>query len=500
MALVSRMGPLGLRQEYTYDEVLRAIGQQPLDLPHPKRTGLKTYEDIFYSNLINDQTAYQGDHAKSGFAHDAPRPPPHRPDVYFDARSDHGGGGGDGDDDGDGQGPSHPFGRMPDRLPIQSGRLLPDFVGEPLQLPDLPNPRHNFIEEEGLSLPPEPPGFFGQAHQAAQSGFREGAVNRVSELGALAGGAAADMASNRLRQLGGVIRDGALDYRDFYFRELPEMMRGAFGRRPPPPPQDFAQAAAEAAGAAEEAEMANIGVGGLLGAAEAGGAMDGAEAGGIFGGIPGMAVGAGIGGAAAETARNLMFQNREAPQGRSTFLDARTLNNESQSIRPVQPRFHRFEGFEEAASGSNQAAQYFDISSRPQSREVLRPSSAPMPQVPERSAQSVIDETAAPAARRERVRLTRNRAPPSDAIEGDVNPGLLADRVPKENYRDILQATGARNKKRPGENSGSPYAFPMSGAPMLPARPSSSRGAASNRRNKAPPKKKEDDPKRRPSK
>ena len=53
---------------------------------------------------------------------------------------------------------------------------LPDFIGEPLQLPDLPNPRHNFIEEEGLSLPHEPQGFFAQTHQAAQSGFREGAV------------------------------------------------------------------------------------------------------------------------------------------------------------------------------------------------------------------------------------------------------------------------------------------------------------------------------------
>ena len=493
MALVSRMGPLGLRQEYTYDEILRAIGQQPLDLPHPKRIGLKTYEDLFFNNLIHEQTAYQGDPAKSGFSHDVPRQPPHRPDVYFDARSDHGGGG---DDDGDGQGPGHPFGRAPANLPIQSGRLLPDFIGEPLQLPELSNPRHNFIEEEGLSLPPEPPGFFAQSHQAAQSGFREGAVNRVSEIGAMAGGAAADMASNRLRQLGGAIRDGALDYRDFYFHELPEMVRGAFGRRPPAPPADFNEASQAFQGAAEAAEaeeMANIGIGGLLGAGEAGGAFEGAEAGGIFGGIPGMAIGAGLGGAAAETAA-LMFRDREAPGGQSTFLDARSLNNQSQSVRPIRPRFQRFE---EIASSSSGAPQFFDIGSRPQSRDVLRPSSAPMPQAPERSAQRVIDETVAPAAKGERVRLTRNRLPPSSAIEGEVNPGLLADRVPKEDYRDILQATGARNRKRPGENSGSPYAFPMSGAPPMPARPSSSRGAGPNRRNKGPaPRKKDDDSKR----
>ncbi|MCP4820233.1 MAG: hypothetical protein GY883_13660, partial [Shimia sp.] len=46
-------GPLGLRKAFDYDEVLRAIGQQPLDLPVPKRAGLKAYENIFFSNLIN---------------------------------------------------------------------------------------------------------------------------------------------------------------------------------------------------------------------------------------------------------------------------------------------------------------------------------------------------------------------------------------------------------------------------------------------------------------
>ena len=40
-------GPMGLRKNFSYNEVLRAIGQQPLDLPVPKRIGLKTYEDIF---------------------------------------------------------------------------------------------------------------------------------------------------------------------------------------------------------------------------------------------------------------------------------------------------------------------------------------------------------------------------------------------------------------------------------------------------------------------
>ena len=82
-------GPMGLRKNFSYNEVLRAIGPQPLDLPVPKRVGLKTYEDIFFSNLINDQSSYVGgDVKKSGFSHEFPHEPPPRPDVYFDARSD----------------------------------------------------------------------------------------------------------------------------------------------------------------------------------------------------------------------------------------------------------------------------------------------------------------------------------------------------------------------------------------------------------------------------
>ena len=59
-------GPMGLRKNFGYDEVLRAIGQQPLDLPAPKRAGLKTYESILFSNLINDQSSYDGGAKKGG--------------------------------------------------------------------------------------------------------------------------------------------------------------------------------------------------------------------------------------------------------------------------------------------------------------------------------------------------------------------------------------------------------------------------------------------------
>ena len=80
---------MGLRKSFSYDEVLRAIGQQPYSLEAPKRIGLKTYENIFFSNLINDQSSYVGgDVKKSGFSHEFPYEPPPRPDVFFDARSD----------------------------------------------------------------------------------------------------------------------------------------------------------------------------------------------------------------------------------------------------------------------------------------------------------------------------------------------------------------------------------------------------------------------------
>ena len=54
-------GPINLRKNFSYDEVLREIGQQPYSLETPKRIGLKTCEDIFFSNLINDQSSYLGD-------------------------------------------------------------------------------------------------------------------------------------------------------------------------------------------------------------------------------------------------------------------------------------------------------------------------------------------------------------------------------------------------------------------------------------------------------
>ena len=153
---------MGLRKNLSYDEVLRAIGQQPLDLPVPKRVGLKTYEDIFFSNLINDQSSYLGDVKKTSFSHEAPYEPPPRPEVYFDARSD----AGDGvlteppympESRGGGPPPPPPpppppgnlgvfeglFGSRTGNMPIQTGYYATPFSQNPIVMPVPPNATYN---------------------------------------------------------------------------------------------------------------------------------------------------------------------------------------------------------------------------------------------------------------------------------------------------------------------------------------------------------------------
>ena len=70
--------------------MLRAIQQQPYDIPVPARVGLRTWDDLFYQNMTQDQAAYLGDVAKSGFSHEAPFQPPPRDEAFYDARSDAG--------------------------------------------------------------------------------------------------------------------------------------------------------------------------------------------------------------------------------------------------------------------------------------------------------------------------------------------------------------------------------------------------------------------------
>ena len=167
-------GPMGLRKNFDYDEVLRAIGQQPLDLPTPKRVGLKTYEDIFFNNMVNDQSSYSGDAKKGGFSHETPYEPPARPDVFYDARSD--GAQTPFPSDGpqalsSGFGPPPPpppggygvfegmFGNRPGNQPIQSGYAATQLEQPPVQVPVPPNAVYNTLAEEGRNPPPSLLGF-----------------------------------------------------------------------------------------------------------------------------------------------------------------------------------------------------------------------------------------------------------------------------------------------------------------------------------------------------
>ncbi len=45
-------GPFGTKKQFSYQEVLRNIQQQPYDIPVPPRTGLRRWDDPFYQHLI----------------------------------------------------------------------------------------------------------------------------------------------------------------------------------------------------------------------------------------------------------------------------------------------------------------------------------------------------------------------------------------------------------------------------------------------------------------
>ena len=81
-------GPFGLKKQFSYQEVLRNIQQQPYNIPVPARAGLRTWDDPIYQNMIQSQAAYMGDVAKSGFSHEAPYQPPPRDEVFYDAGSE----------------------------------------------------------------------------------------------------------------------------------------------------------------------------------------------------------------------------------------------------------------------------------------------------------------------------------------------------------------------------------------------------------------------------
>ena len=50
-------GPLGLKKQFSYQEVLQNIQQQPYDIQVPARAGLRQWDDPLYQNLLQGQGA-----------------------------------------------------------------------------------------------------------------------------------------------------------------------------------------------------------------------------------------------------------------------------------------------------------------------------------------------------------------------------------------------------------------------------------------------------------
>jgi hypothetical protein len=463
-------GPMGLRKNFDYDEVLRAIGQQPLDLPAPKRVGLKAYEDIFFNNLINDQSSYSGDAKKGGFSHELPYEPPARPDVFYDARSDGTQTPFPNDESqalSSGFGPPPPpppggygvfegmFGSRPGNQPMQSGYAATQFEQPPVQVPVPPNAVYNTLTEEGQNPAPEPPGFFGELGQGFADSARSGAINQAGQMGAALG-------SQALQRVGGAVRDGAVrafNWEDgLLWRAADEMGNVMLN------PLSWRQ---------------NTAVDALrdpLLAAEAEAAMEGAELG-SFGGPAGMLAGAALGAAAGGGIASLAFRDRESTERQDHFLDARSLNNQNASVRPLRPRFStmlderdrnpqplrpRLWRHEETTPAYyNLAANDSDVDYAPPGRaqEPLRPTAAPAPMQPRMTAQGVIDGIAAsqptaPEQLRLQRRAARNRLPPD---QGDSAPG---------SSQNILRPTAAPTA-----------AFGLNSAPALPQPRRRNRGA-----------------------
>jgi hypothetical protein len=460
-------GPMGLKKQFAYDEVLRAIGQQPLDLEAPKRVGLKTYEDIFFSNLINDQTSYQGDTKKGGFSHETPYEPPAQSDVFYDARSD--------DESplppGGGFGPPPPpppggygvfeplFGNRVGNRPIQSGYYQPPEQPS-VQIQPPPNAQYNFLSEEGQNPEPEP-GLLQQMGQNLADSARTGAINRAGELGAAAGGAAVGLGGQALQRVGGAIRDGAVRAFDWengmLWRAADEMGNAMLN------PLSWRQTTDLGALRAPLLEGAGEAVAGL-GAAEMG-ALEGAELG-AFGGPAGMLAGAALGGAASAGITALAFRDRDSSERQDHFLDARSLNNGNESVRPLRPRFSsaldqrernpqalrpRLWRHDEASPAYYRLdAQDGDMPTDyapGRAQEPLRPTAAQAPMQPRLTAQGVIDriatsQPAGPEELRQQRRAARNRLPPGQT-----------DTPSAGSYQDVMRATAAPTVAPTGLNA-----------------------------------------------
>ena len=481
-------GPMGLRKGFSYDEVMRAIGQE--SLPVPKRVGLKTYEDIFFSNLVNDQSSYGGDIKKGGFSHETPYEPPARPEVFYDARPDGAQTPGPTDEPqalSSGFGPPPPpppggygifeslYGNRPGNQPMQSGYYASVSEQPQVQVSIPPNAAYNTLVEEGRNPAPQPPGFLRQMGGNLADSARSGAMDAAGAMGAALGGQAA-------QRIGGAVRDGAVRAFDWeeglLWRAADEM--GNFMLNPLSWRRNTNIEALRATEGAEMgAELAEAGAG--VAAME--GAVEGAEMG-AFGGPMGLLAGAALGAATGSGIASLAFRDRGSTERQDHFLDARSLNNQNASVRPLRARFSTalderdrnpqplrprlWRHDETSPAYYNLAANDGDLPidyAPGRAQEPLRPTAAPTPMQPRLTAQGVVDGISAsqpvpPEQHRLQRRAARNRLPP-DQSEGAVG-----------SYQEIMRTTAAPT------STGSSSAFGLNAAPAMPQ---------PRRRNRGPP-------------
>ena len=202
--------------------------------------------------------------------------------------------------------------------------------------------------------------------------------------------------------------------------------------------------------------MAEAGAGAAAGV----GAMEGAELG-ALGGPLGMLAGGMIGATAAAGAAGLAFRDREATETQDHFLDARSLNNGNESVRPLRPRFSQALDQRDRNPQAlrprlwrqdDGAPAYYSLDAQDgnipvdyaplgRTQEPLRPTAAGTPMQPRLTAQGLIDGIAAsqpagPEDLRLQRRAQRNRLPPSQP----ETPG---------SYQDVMRATEAPSGLNP---------------------------------------------------
>ena len=171
-----------------------------------------------------------------------------------------------------------------------------------------------------------------------------------------------------------------------------------------------------------------------------------------------MLAGAAIGAAGSAALASLAFRDRESTEQQARYLDLRSLNGGSESVRPIRSRLFaqalddrvpypqnalrpRTQNYSMDAQDRDNFSEFEVEPGRAQ--EPLRPTAVRTPMQPRLTAQGVVDGIAAsPPSAPEQVQLqrraARNRLPPGES------------QGPPGSYQDIMRATAApRGGARP---------------------------------------------------